>query len=451
MGAHVAILLRRSLGALITLTIVLCAFLAGHVSNLYHARADWSANNRNTLSAASLGVLEAMPGTIRATVYTRPESTTGRAVSELLSRYTQGRDNFVVAFVNPDVEPERVRALGIEKDGVIEIEYQERRRRIQFPAERTISNALLQVARSGERWVAYLEGHGERDLKGVANHDLGNFGKRLVDRGFNLQSLNLLEAGEVPSNTAVLVIAGPRVNLISQEIALLDQFIARGGNVLWLVDPGELFGLEELAKNLGLARAPGTIIDPTTQGFTNSGSGNPTFTIVSRYGRHRSLDGLDLLTVFPGAGPLSAKPVNDWKPSVLLRTSDAVWAEMDALSGSVSQDSPREAGGPFDIGFSFTRAATDTRKDGRIIAISDGDFLSNAALGNGGNLDLGVRLITWLVTDDSLLDIPVRTDPDLSLALSRTQTAVIGLGWFAGVPILLTLTGIGIWFRRQHR
>ena len=47
------------------------------------------------------------------------------------------------------------------------------------------------MAHTKNQLLVYLDGHGERNLEGIANHDLGEFGKRLKQNGFRLNSLNL--------------------------------------------------------------------------------------------------------------------------------------------------------------------------------------------------------------------------------------------------------------------
>lgn len=441
----------RLLGTATTLATLVLLGLLAYLSTLYHGRADWSASGRNTLSPASAQLLGAMAGAIEITVYSRADSISGRVIGELLSRYSLHKPDLTVRFVNPDLEPERLRALGINRDGVIDLAYQGRSQRVEQVSEAAISNALQQVARRGERWVGYLTGHGERSLEGRANHDLGNFGARLAERGYRLQPVDLLAAGEVPGNTAVLVLASPRVALLREEAALIEAHVRGGGNLLWLLDPGDEQGLDGLAALLGLERPAGTLIDPATQRFSSAGAGDATFVIVNRYARHPVTQGLDLLTVFPGAGALRVDAPADWTASVLMRSGDRVWAELGPLQGSIGFDAEREQRGPFDLGFAVSRPAPGGDGEQRIAIIGDGDFLSNAALGNGGNLDLGLRLFNWLSADDVLLDIPARSDPDLSLRLSRGATALIGLGWFIGLPLLLGGAGLGIWLRRRHR
>jgi ABC-type uncharacterized transport system involved in gliding motility auxiliary subunit len=85
------------------------------------------------------------------------------------------------------------------------------------------------------------------------------------------------------------------------------------------------------------------------------------------------------------------------------------------------------------------------------VVVGDGDFLSNTYLGNAGNLDLGLNLITWLSHDDAFMDIRVRGAPDTTLVLERTTTAMIGLGFLIGLPLLLLVMGLIIWLRRRRR
>ena len=75
------------------------------------------------------------------------------------------------------------------------------------------SQFSIRLARSEERLVMWLEGHGERSLTQQANHDLGNFGTQLRQKGIRLGPLNLALAPEVPDNAALLIIAGPRVQV----------------------------------------------------------------------------------------------------------------------------------------------------------------------------------------------------------------------------------------------
>ena len=119
--------------------------------------------------------------------------------------------------------------------------------------------------------------------------------------------------------------------------------------------------MDWLADALSLKREAGTIIDPAAQSFIKAGLGNPTFALISRYGKHPALSGFNLLTVFPGAGPLTISANGttkaSWTPTALLQTGDRVWAELGKLAGTISQDLNTEASGPFNIGLAFERPA----------------------------------------------------------------------------------------------
>jgi len=77
--------------------------------------------------------------------------------------------------------------------------------------------------------------------------------------------------------------------------------------------------------------------------------------------------------------------------------------------------------------------------------------LSNAYIGNVGNLDMGLRMINWLIHDDRFINIPAKTAPDKSLQLSQTAVAVIGFGFLLIIPLLLLGTGLFIWRKRRQR
>ena len=87
----------------------------------------------------------------------------------------------------------------------------------------------------------------------------------------------------------------------------------------------------------------------------------------------------------------------------------------------------------------------------RVIVIGDNDFLSNAYLGNGGNVELGLNLFNWLNHDDQFISITARTASDVNLELSKPAQLVIGFGFLVVLPLLLLGTGFTIWWRRRNR
>jgi ABC-type uncharacterized transport system involved in gliding motility auxiliary subunit len=182
--------------------------------------------------------------------------------------------------------------------------------------------------------------------------------------------------------------------------------------------------------------------------------------VVTTYPHHAVTQEMDSVTVFPETAALEILENDTWQTSALLSTPSRSWTEINALEGEVRFDeNSDERAGPLDIAVAITRTpASEDVGDGtappreqRIAVLGDGDFLSNTYLGNAGNLDFGLNLVHWLSHDDAFIDIRVRAAPDITLELGRTAQAVIGLGSLIGLPAVLLVLGIFIWFRRRRR
>ena len=451
---HTRLLLRAN-NLIFVILLLAAAVLLGWLTTRHSVQFDWTASARNTLSEASQTLLQRIDDPVRITAYAREDAIIRQRVNELVNRYQQKKSDIRLEFVNPDTVPDRVRELGITVDGELVVEYQGRSEHVQRHTEQELTNALQRIARAGERWLVFLEGHGERSLLGQANHDLGDFGGRLKSRGVRVQGLNLAESGAIPGNTSVLVIADPQVALLSGEVEIIRDYLATGGNLLWLTEPGADAGLAPLAKFLGIEFGRGTAVDPTTRIF---GIGDPAYALVTTYPPHPLTRGFNLLTLYPRAGSLHVTAPENWDAQTLLSTSSRSWGESGDLAGEIRFDEGTDEPGPLDIGVVMTRqraepgAGDEGQMAGqqRVLVIGDGDFLSNAFLGNGGNLDLGLSMVNWLASDDSLVAIPARTAPDLSLELSSTASLALAIGILFGLPLCLLGAGGFIWFRRRR-
>jgi ABC-type uncharacterized transport system involved in gliding motility auxiliary subunit len=437
--------------------------LAGWLSTRYTKQFDWTADGGMTLSDASKKVLDLLQGPVKITAYAREEKALRARITDRVGRFRRYKSDVALEFVNPDTQPDKIRELGISTDGELMVEYQHRSERVQDASETSLTNALQRLAHAKEQHVVFLEGHGDRSPKGQANHDLGQFGDELGRKGINLSMINLAITPDIPDNTDLLVIAGPSANLLPGEVKLIQDYVTKGKNLLWLADPGDLHGLAPLAQQLGLTFLPGVVVDASTQLL---GIDDPTFALVAEYPPHAISMNMEATTLFPKASAMTTEgDTSAFDRAPLLSTLRRSWTETGPVEGKIQYDAGQgEHEGPLNIAYSMTRAVKDESnrkaepakaeappREQRIVVVGDGDFLSNAYLGNGGNLELGANIVHWLTENEKFINIPVKTARDRNLNLSNIASSLIGLGFLIVMPLLLIGTGTFVWFKRRRR
>lgn len=430
--------------------------LIAWLSTRYHYQADLTAAGRHTLSAASSELLAQLEGPVTLTSFARKDDVNGvrKRTTELVERFREHKADLTLTFVDPDLDPEKVRAMNVSLEGEMVAEYKGRSENLKSIGEQALTNTLQRLARNTERHILFLEGHGERNPAGIANHDLSEWARQLKEKGFNFAGLNLGTMPGIPDNISALVIASPQTDLLPGEVKIIAEYVAKGGNLLWFAEPGSLHGLEPLAKELGVSFAPGTIVDPTGEML---GIKHPALVVVAEYPSHPVTQDLNSLTLFPFARPLQVASGNGWEVQELLRTMERSWSERSALEGSVKFDQGTDLQGPLTIAAVLTRPRPGSNSDEhtaphqRVAVFGDGDFLSNTYLGNGANLDLGNRLVNWLSNDDSFITIAPRTSPDTHLEIGSGLSLLIGGGFLVLVPLALLIAGVVIWLKRRKR
>lgn len=420
------------------------------LSTQYVYQADWTAGARNTISEDTRKLLGNLDAPVNITAYVGPDQLLRQQIRDLVGSYQRFKPDITLEFINPDTVPEQVRQLGITSGGAIVISYKGSSENIKALGEQHLSNALLRLSRQQERWIVFVSGHGERLPGGETNYGMGRFGAELERKGLKVQTVNLAESA-IPANTSVLVLASPRVELLPGEVALLQDYVTRGGNLLWLTEPDAPRSLVPLADSLGILALPGRVVDATSAMF---GVENPSFVVVTGYPNHPVTREMTMVSVYPEAVALEINDTTQWHAVPLLTTLERSWTELGALEGEIRFDADSdERAGPLDIGIALERSRPGggDGEEQRVVVIGDGDFLSDTYLGNAGNLDLGLNLVTWLSHDDAFMDIRVRGAPDTALVMEPRTTAIIGLGFLIGLPLLLLAAGLFIWLRRRRR
>ncbi len=433
-------------GIFVVLLIALVTLLA-YFAHEYRVERDVTLSKRNTLSQPAREALGKLEGPIKVTAYATRIDARGdlrKATTDFLAPYQRLKPDLTLNFVDPREEPKLAQAAGVRVNGEMVVEYNQKRENLLEHSEQSFVNALMRLARAGERLVMGLDGHGERRLNGIANHDLGEFGKQLAAKGFQINSLNLGIAPEVPANASVLLIANPQVDLQASEVQKISQHVRTGGNLLWLIDPEPLRGLQPLAEALGITLGPGTIVDPEATRLNVS----PAMAIGTNYGPHAITQNFRLNTVFPFARQVGVTDSKEWNATRLVEVAPRGWIEMDKLDNTISFDKARDVPGPVNIAFALERRVENRTQ--RVVVVGNGNFLANTFLGNGGNLDLGVNIINWLAGDDGLITIQPRPSIDSSLELGQGAQYFILFGFLITLPLLFIAAGTYIWWRRRQ-
>ena len=433
----------------------------GYLAARHHVQRDVTYDTINSLEPDSIEVLKQMDGPVNITVYaTQQDARLGnirKIIRDFLSLYQRYKPDINLVFVDPSKETEKARAAQIRFNGEMVIEYAGRSEHLTKINEQIVTSTLLRLAHTRGQTVMYLDGHGEAKLDGIANFDMGSlFGAKLKQSGFRLAGLNLALAQDVPNNASMLVITQPRVDLMPGEVDKIMRYVDRGGNLLWLVDPGPLHGLERLAEKLDLQLPPGIVIDPAALEM----KAPVNWALAADYPPHAITRHFDLTTAFPSARPLlwdESTPDSDdgasndatrWQHHVLVEVAPRGWVSRKVPKGKPVFDKRHDTRGPVAIAMALQRNINN--REQRIVVVGNGAFLSNSFAGNGGNVDLGLNMVNWLAGEEHLITQKLHPAKDSKLELTKTQLEIISAIFLLALPLLLAGAGSYLWWRRRR-
>ncbi|MGQ0501007.1 MAG: GldG family protein [Panacagrimonas sp.] len=443
--------------------------LLGWLSVRYSVKQDWTFNQRNTITEPSRRQLASMKDPVHVIAFAYPGSPERTSVQFFVDQYRRFKSDLELEFVDPSAQPQKVKQYNVSFAGEVVVEYQGRRESLRTLSEQAITGALQRLSYSGEKLVLFLEGHGERAVAGTADQNsFSKFAQALKDKGLSLQPFSLVRTQTIPDNTSALVIASPKSALLEGEIKLVDEYVKKGGNLLWLADPDNPPGLKAVADTLGIAWQNGFAVFPD---YELLGTGHPGIFLADHYPRTPVTQRLDQVAVFPLVRSLTARADSGWTAQPLLTTNRDAWLETQSLDGKSVIFDPKQGDipGPLNIAMMLTREIPDpdapapakpaegeppqaapTRQQ-RVVLVGDADFLADATLGQLGNEQLGLNIVQWLASRDSQINIDVPKAPDTELYLPNWAVILLSVGFVILLPLLLIGTGVTRWVLRRRR
>ena len=102
-------------------------------------------------------------------------------------------------------------------------------------SEERLTNAIVRVTRE-KRHVYFLTGHGEYALSSEKDQGLSLFAKLLDSNNIISKTLMLGIEENIPEDCDVLIIAGPRNDLTEKEETMIEEYLKKGGDAVFLIE-----------------------------------------------------------------------------------------------------------------------------------------------------------------------------------------------------------------------
>lgn len=434
----------------LSVLLILIALALLWLTQRFNHSLDITANARHSISSASEKVLRSLQTPVDVIAVIGPDAQARDAITALVDRLQGIKPDVQLTFINPETNPAAARELDAAPGGEVILRTAGRERRLQNLSERAITNSLRQLTRAGERKIAFITGHDERSPIRATNDDWSTVATRLANIGLISREVSLVSEPYLDTDTDLVVVAAPRRPYFPGEVASLNDYLSRGGNLLWLTEPDNNPNtgpdLQIIADTLGVDTLPGVVIDTASQVLD---AASPDFVLLDRFPAHPVTSSLTQPVLLPQATALAVTPLAGQSLLPLLQTPESSWTETGALSGAIAfNERDNEVAGPLLLGVTIERQLADSTQ--RMAVIGDADLGASQFIDNGDNQRFLESLMLWLTGDSDAIAFVTQAAPDSTLVLGNRSIIVISVLFLAGIPlILLLLAGYIRWQRRR--
>jgi ABC-type uncharacterized transport system involved in gliding motility auxiliary subunit len=432
------------------------------VANTHPFRTDLTEGGLFSLSDQSQKVLDNLEEDVEVLAFF--QAAKGTKLEDLLKNYANYSSRFTYKFIDPVQHPEKANQHEVTTTDILVVKCGDRETKIPGVGEEDITNAILKIANPLQKKIHFLTTHGERGMDDEENQGYYVAKKALENENYEVLPLELYMLEDVPEDTSVLLVASPEKQLEQGELDAVERYIDRGGNALFLMDPGSAPGMDAFLAKWGVDVGNNVVVDQVFRLFYGPALGvDP---VVASYGVHEITRDFEGQTLFHMARSVNlAEPLPQGVTGVsLAKTSASSWAETDLerfFSKSEVARSEEDLGGPVSIAVALTVEAKggpdeeaeegdeDAGKESRVVIFGDAAFIDNEHIAKMYNADLFLNTVNWLAEEEELISIRPKTTRGSRVLMTPQETRDIFYMSVLILPEALLLFGLAIWWRRR--
>jgi len=425
----------------------------------YDKSFDVTSDKLNSLSLQSLEVLDGLKKETSLKVYFQGavHKSQNMGLRMLFKKYMRESAKLRISFVDAHKDPSASAYLTRADKGklVVFVEQGEKRERVSEPiSEESITSALFRLEQVQSQKIYFSLGHGERPLESSGSSDAISFLKNaLSDKGFDLKTLSLSD-GALPKDMSLLVILGPKKELLESEVSRLQTYILEGGRLLLAFDP-----TYPNVTYSNLISKVGIVLENKTSLSTQTLAGGDSLSVLGRNfdATHPITQVLDknAITLFYESGGVK-KISSDFKVTDLVSTLPVVIPVKDLQSYQleVQGQKPKSVSVAMISEGSFSdlehagHSHDEDNLDFKVGVFADSDFLTDVYFETGFNKDLALNSFAYLAGQDNLVSIRPRVAKNTKLILTTSNAAFVLITPVL-IPLILLIFSVVLWFRRR--
>ncbi len=420
---------------------------------------DWSFENKYEVADALQAALDDLcgQGELHAGLYYDDLDPRIRATRSLLR--TLGNASclgFDERRIDDHPEDEDRFAIGSSNSVVLTLrrEGRESWETVERPTQGALYEALFRLRQLQSGTVYVARGAGEGDFSASGDTGFSGLTAALQTEGYEVREFVSAATAEIPSDADVVLWVRPERGLAEGAGAALRRYLAGGGRLVAMVEPGSDTGLEAVLAEWGLEPLPGAVVDPASGELEGLAKGlaplsysySPSHPVGQGLGPNR-------MTFFKGVRSFRLrKPQIGDKIRGVAFASPRSWIvpEAAAVRSNTAPTPPPDVDRdywPLVVAGAYPREAGETR----IVAFGDADLASNHYLRSLYNLDLVLNAVHWAAERTPHLTIRpkegISGKSQFPLALPNTLTMYQSLGLL--LPELLLIAAALLWSRSR--
>lgn len=437
------------------LIIIAVIAVANFLAQRYNKSFDATANKRFSLSDQTQKIVKELKQDVKITYY--DETSRFQTGKDLLERYANLSPKVHVDYVDPFKKPQLARQAGIKTAGTAVVEVGAKREEAKSMTEEGVTGAIIRDLKGGTRNVCVVSGSGEHQIEDSERNGYSRLKDLLAKDTYDTKTINLLQKAEVPSDCTVLLVGGPTSDYADPEVNAIKTYVENGGRAIFLLDPPLKIGKRDIAENPALTNVlagwgvtvnKDLILDPNPIGQL-AGLG-PEIPLVTGYDSHPIVNEMKgTATGFPISRSLEIKNGDKTTVQKLFGSSDSSFATSNLTSAEIRPDPNKDKKGPLTMAAAGSYNTGKPNSQGRFVIVGSSGWSANGFLNFNGNRDLMLNAMNWLASDEDLISIRPKEPEDRRINLTRRQFTILKLVSQFGLPAIVVIGGVMVWWRRR--